>query len=257
MPRWLEFEEKSVEKAVNKACAELNINKEDLKHDVISYGSSGIFGLVGTKKARIRVEVPDVEKNAPQEAQAPQADPLDEKPFEPQKPAAAPVEENRHETDQEKKPADIGRALLERIIDGITYGASISVEETPDRIVFNIQGGNAGVLIGKRGQNLEAIHYLVEKVINKNAGHRVRILVDVEGYLETRKNSLKRLAERLAQKSKKTGKPMTIGQMNAHDRRIIHLALKDDNRVRTQSMGDGYYRKLVIFPKKHASQRRK
>jgi spoIIIJ-associated protein len=258
MPRWLEFEDKSVEKAVSKACAELNIKKEKLKHDVISYGSSGIFGLVGTKKARIRVEVPDVEKDAPPKAaEAPQPEHIAENDVEEETTLPLPVAESPPLSEIIENSIDIGRAVLERIVDGITTGASISIEEKPDRILFDIQGGTAGVLIGKRGQNLEAIHYLVEKVVNKNAGSRVRIQVDVEGYLETRRNSLKRLAERLAQKSKKTGKPMTIGQMNAHDRRIIHLALKDDNSVRTQSMGDGYYRKLVIFPKKHASQRRK
>ena len=274
MPSWLEFEDKSVEKAVNRACTELKIKKEKLKHDVISYGSSGIFGLVGTKKARIRVEVPDAENDtppkatapqaessaeddAPPEAAAPQAERSAEDDIEPKTPLPVPVAENIPQAEIIQNSIDIGRAVLERIVDGITNGASISVEEKPDRILFDIQGGTAGVLIGKRGQNLEAIHYIVEKVVNKNAGSRVRIQVDVEGYLETRRNSLKRLAERLAQKSKKTGKPMTIGQMNAHDRRIIHLALKEDNSVRTQSMGDGYYRKLVIFPKKHASQRRK
>ena len=104
---------------------------------------------------------------------------------------------------------------------------SISVKKTAERIFFNIKDGNAGVLIGKRGQTLEAIHYLVEKILNKKTESHVRIQIDVEGYLETRKSSLTRLAERLAQKSKKTGKPMTIGQMNAHDRRIVHLALKE------------------------------
>ena len=86
MPRWLEFEDKSVEKAINRACAELNIKKENLKHDVISYGSSGIFGLVGTKKARIRVEVPEAEKEAPIQAAAPQAESVAEDDVEPKTP---------------------------------------------------------------------------------------------------------------------------------------------------------------------------
>ena len=85
----------------------------------------------------------------------------------------------------------------------------------------------------------------------------MRIQVDVEGYLENRRFSLQALARRLAEKVKRTGKPATIGQMNAHDRRIVHLALKNDSAVRTQSMGDGYLRKLVIYPKKNAMRKKK
>ena len=77
--------------------------------------------------------------------------------------------------------------------------------------------------------------------------------MDIEGYMETRKENLQHLAYKMADKAKKTGRPATINQMSAQDRRIVHLALKDDNKVRTQSMGDGYYRRLVIFPKKKNS----
>lgn len=76
-------------------------------------------------------------------------------------------------------------------------------------------------------------------------------MVDVEGYLEKRKINLQQMASRMAEKAKKIRKPVTIGQMNAHDRRIVHIHLKDEDGVRTQSIGDGYYRKLMIFPKKN------
>ena len=106
------------------------------------------------------------------------------------------------------------------------------------------------MLIGKRGQTLEAIQYLVEKIVNKQNEARIRILVDVEGYLDTRQSNLKRMASKMADKAQKINKPVTIGQMNAYDRRIVHLHLKDNQAVRTQSVGEGYYRKLVIFPKR-------
>jgi spoIIIJ-associated protein len=143
-----------------------------------------------------------------------------------------------------------GKEALRRIIDFITSGAEIHVEAGEDRILFNVEGGNAGVLIGKRGQTLEAIQYLVEKIVNRQSDTRIRIQIDVEGYLNNRRENLKNLARKLSEKAKSTGKPATIGQMNAHDRRIIHLTLKNDQGVRTQSIGDGFYRKLVIFPKK-------
>ena len=256
---WLEFEDKSIEKAVSRACEELNIPKEKLKYDVISYGSTGIFGLVGTKKAKIRVVLPepDSAKTNENERLEEQADRFQEKRDKTEK------EPNRSEKDDIEtqtypdEPVELGRVVLQRIVDFITEGAEISVDKSAERILFKVIGGNAAVLIGKRGQTLEAIQYLVEKVVNKRIESRVRMQIDVEGYLQTRKTNLQRMAERMAEKSKRTGKPVSIGQMNAHDRRIVHLALKHDNRVRTQSVGDGYYRKLVIFPKKNYSQNRK
>jgi spoIIIJ-associated protein len=113
------------------------------------------------------------------------------------------------------------------------------------------------MLIGKRGQTLEAIQYLVEKIVNKQNEHRVRVLVDVEGYLKTRKSNLQKLAAKMAEKAQKTQKPVTIGQMNAYDRRTVHLHLKSNSAVRTQSVGEGYYRKLIIFPKKGKRGRQK
>jgi len=255
----LEFEDKNVELAVKKACEELNIPKEKLRHDVISYGSTGIFGLVGTKKARIRVTVPkefkDLKVEVPDAAK--------------QKIASSDLvlEEEGLRTDvlisegdvfhSDGDPEEIGRDALQRILDLITTDASISSNEKSNRIFFDVKGGNSAILIGKRGQTLEAIQYIVEKIVNKSRKDRVGIQVDVEGYLEKRRISLEKAAMRLAEKVKRTGKPATIGQMNSHDRRIVHIALKNDGMVRTQSMGEGVLRKLVIFPKKNSSRKKR
>jgi spoIIIJ-associated protein len=251
----LEFEEKNVEMAVKKACEELNIPREKLKHDVISYGSTGIFGLVGTKKARIRVTLPKTSQDVKIEdsnTKIQKIASLDQsaKNTDLQMDAAIDDTELSPSEDDSK---EIGREALQRIIDLITTDATISIEEKSNRFFFHIKGGNSAVLIGKRGQTLEAIQYLVEKIVNKKKKERVGIEVDVEGYLEKRRMSLEKTAFRLAEKVKRTGKPATIGQMNSHDRRIVHIALKDDNMVRTQSMGEGILRKLVIFPKKNSS----
>jgi len=259
MSHCVEFEDKNVEMAVKKACEELNIPREKLKHDVISYGSTGIFGLVGTKKARIRVTLPELAPKIAFEKinEEQQNESLYEKPIE-------SVEEQieiSHDEDRDNSvaddPVDLGREALEKIIDLITTDATISMEEDSNRIVFNVSGGNSAVLIGKRGQTLEAIQYLVEKIVNKKRKGRVVIHVDVEGYLEKRRISLQRLAVGMAEKVKSTGKPSALGQMNAHDRRIVHIALQDDNRVRTQSKGEGFLKKLVIFPKKNFSRKQR
>jgi spoIIIJ-associated protein len=254
----LEFEDKNVEMAVKKASEELNIPKEKLKHDVISYGSTGIFGLVGTKKARIRVTLPKTsqeisiedsktktQKTASLDQSSRDADfKMDDK--------IVDVELSSIEDD----PKEIGGQALQRIVDLITSDATISIEERSNRLCFNIKGGNSAVLIGRRGQTLEAIQYIIEKIVNKKRKERVGIQVDVEGYLEKRRTGLEKTAFRLAEKVKRTGKPATMGQMNSHDRRIVHIALKDDSKVRTQSMGEGMLRKLVIFPKKNSSRKK-
>jgi len=254
----LEFEDKNVEMAVKKACEELNIPREKLKHDVISYGSTGIFGLVGTKKARIRVTLPKTSQE------------LKIEDTNTNKQKTASLDQTVKNTDfqmdvpiddielspSEDDPKEIGREALQRIIDLITTDATISIEEKSNRFFFNVKGGNSAVLIGKRGQTLEAMQYIVEKIVNKKRKERAGIQVDVEGYLEKRRISLEKTAFRLAEKVKRTGKPATMGQMNSHDRRIVHIALKDDNKVRTQSMGEGILRKLVIFPKKNSSRKK-
>ncbi len=302
MNRGLEFEGKNVKIAIEKACSELNLSQGNIKYDVISNGSSGIFGLVGVKKARIRVFVDATPKAASDAALSDNGikNLVDEafngyQKSKPGKSSVKPAHNNKNKTNAtankapreirrpEPKPNKVqdesspledhpennqeavisedvlklGTDALQKILDLITTGATALVEQKGDKLLFNVQGGNSGVLIGKRGQNLEAIQYIIDKIINKHNEKRVRVRVDVEGYLESRKLNLIKLAEKLAEKTQKTGKPSTIGQMNAQDRRTVHIALKHNKAVRTQSIGNGYYRKLVIFPKKNTHKRRK
>ena len=248
----MEFEGKTMDIAAEEACKKLNIKREDLQYDVLSYGSTGIFGLVGSKKARIRVQVPqDGISETDKDANGQIADSTDHLLPEKEEFAKETVPESHSE-----EIVDFSRQSLQKIIDAISGDATISVEKNSDCIQFNVHGGNAAVLIGKRGQTLEAIQYIVEKIANKRNDQKVRIQVDVEGYLKARHDNLEKLAIRLAEKVVRTGKPMTIGQMNAHDRRIVHLALKSNNGVRTQSMGNGLYRKLMIYPKKRVRERK-
>jgi len=117
-----------------------------------------------------------------------------------------------------------------------------------DRLVVNIEGEKAGLLIGRRGQTLDALQYILNKMINKAEKRPVRVVLDAEDYRGRRRQSLEELAARMGEKAHRTGKPITISPMNAHDRRIVHLALKDDARVRTASRGEGEMKKIIIFP---------
>ena len=277
MPQ-IEFEGKNIDDAVEIACKKLNCLKDDLKFDIISSGSTGIFGLIGAKKAKIRIiqnkTIHEVSKTKPDNSsyynpkdasdgiKSLVDEAFNETPSEKPKPPVQPkpVEKTQAPEPPKNEPSqniiypqqaiDSGKSILENISNSITDGSTITIEQSSDKIIFKIEGGNTALLIGKRGQTLDAMQYLVDKIVNKQCEERVRIQVDIEGYLENRKNSLESLALRLAEKAKKTGKPSTISQMTAHDRRIVHLALKDDHTVKTRSIGEGYYRRLVIFPKK-------
>jgi spoIIIJ-associated protein len=229
-----EFAGKTKEEALEKACEALGLSKDELQFEVLSYGSTGIFGLVGVKKARIKVVVPDSHKTQ------------SEKPPEPV---------STRETGEGKDVADIAQQALENMVAFIVDDASVTVENTSDTLKLNVEGDNSALIIGKHGRTLDALQYIVQKIVHKEKRTRKRVVVDVEGYRDRRKASLKQLALRLGEKVKRSGKPATISPMNAYDRRIVHVALKDESKVRTQSMGSGALRKLVIYPQKKQKQR--
>jgi len=249
MPHYLEFDGMSVEKAIETACKDLKISKDNLKYDIVSYGSSGIFGLVGVKKARIKVTVHNLKtgniKN--EENKASQNE------FSPAVNEEVDIKPKRVKSADEKiknKSVESGLEALNKIINTISDEAVINVSAEEKDIFFDVESETPSIIIGKRGQTLEAIQYLIEKIVNKNNDEKLNIKVDVGGYLNNRHEKLKKLAEKIAEKSKANGKPMSLGQMNANDRRIIHLCLKHDNNVKTHSVGEGFIKKLVIYPRK-------
>jgi len=158
------------------------------------------------------------------------------------RPNPAPAD---HDGEQATEKA---RRLLEGILTRMQIDSPVDVEETAEAIVLNIRGDGSGLLIGKRGQNLDAIQYIVNKAVHHSANGHKMIVIDTEEYRKRREESLVALAMRLGEKVKKTKKPVTVGHMNAHDRRVIHMAMQDDETLTTKSRGEGEYRKIVILP---------
>ena len=266
MSAYQDFEEKSVDRAVDKACSELGIRPDQLKYDIISHGSSGIFGLVGAKKAVIRVVLPEGDSGEPSADFDPDEDVTE--PDDEDKTAAALVDEafgpsqqagaqsapegQQASLDSDKRVEIVKwvQGFLDRVISLVSPDSTVTVNEDTQVLRFEIKGGDSARLIGKKGQTLDAIHYLVEKSVYKQFGSTLPIEIDVEGYLEKRRSDLTALASRLAQKAQQTGKPMVINRISAQDRRVVHLSLRDNREVRTQSVGNGDLRKLLIMPKK-------
>ncbi len=236
MTHYLEFDGINVEKAIDKACKDLNLKKEELCHEIISNGSTGIFGLVGVKKAKIRVTVKAVEKEASGSDNN--------------------ITEEKHHGSQicdeniENRHIKTGHEILKKILNAITVDSGTEIRIQGKDVCFDIDCPTPAVIIGKKGQTLDAIQHIIEKTVNKNNDGKYNIKVDVCGYLDKRHSKLRGLAEKIAEKSKALGKPLSLGQMSANDRRVIHLALKNDSDIKTHSVGEGFIKKIVISPRR-------
>jgi spoIIIJ-associated protein len=144
--------------------------------------------------------------------------------------------------------AKMALELVEGILTRMNIPARVKLSETEDMVMLTIVGDGDGLLIGKRGQNLDAIQYIVNKAVHRTGNDSRRIVIDTEKYRKRREDTLLTTALQTAQKVKTTRKPVTLGPMNPHDRRIIHIALKNDKTLATKSRGEGEYRKITILP---------
>lgn len=208
-----EFEGKTTEEAIEAASRNLNVPAEELSVDIIEPGSAGIFGLVGGRKARIKVTL----KSAP----------------------AA----------QETDEILLAHQTLEKILSLIPVEATIHSDRIDGKVNLTIVGDRSGLLIGRKGKTLDALQYLVTKIVNKALDRKVHLVIDSENYRKRRTDSITQLALSLGEKAKRIKKPVMTNPLNPHDRRLVHLALKEDDDLETRSRGDGLLKKVVILPK--------
>jgi spoIIIJ-associated protein len=242
----LEIEGKNIDEAIEKACREFNVPREKMNIEILSEGSKGFLGLVGTKKARIKASLLSLDVALEKDFEPPreikEAAPA-RKVVEPKKTSAAAIEPGENAAGEAKE-------LLQGILSRMGLKFPVSVEETAEAITLNIKGDGSGLLIGKGGQTLDAIQYILNKAVGKSGRDKRMIVLDTEEYRDRRDEYLIALAAKLGGKVKKTKKPLTINHMSARDRRVIHLALKSDEALTTRSRGEGAYRKIIILPSK-------
>lgn len=150
------------------------------------------------------------------------------------------------------------RKFLEEVFDAMDINAKLDIvyDKENEMLEINIEGEDMGVLIGKRGQTLDSLQYLVSLVINKNSDKYIKVKLDTENYRERRKETLENLAKNIAYKVRKTKKSVALEPMNPYERRIIHSALQNDKYVETYSEGEDPYRKVVIGYKKSGHEPR-
>jgi spoIIIJ-associated protein len=141
---------------------------------------------------------------------------------------------------------ELAKGLLERM------GARIEVEGSLKEgdLYLEIKGDQEGVLIGKHGRTLEALQMIVNRMVNKRLKNAMRVSLDVNGYRKRRAESMVQMALRLGEEAKRTGRPQIAGLLNAHDRRVIHLTLREDPLLQTESIGEGELKRVKIIPKK-------
>lgn len=146
--------------------------------------------------------------------------------------------------------AERALGLLREIMRCMGVEPEFTVDERDNEVFIDLRGKSLGVVIGRRGETLDALQYLVNLCANKNQGQRKKVCLDVEGYRRRREESLERLAMRLADRARQRGRNIVLEPMSSHERRIIHLALQSRDDVCTFSEGEEPFRKIVIAPKK-------
>ncbi len=229
----------TLEEAIEAGLTRLGLTRNDVIIEIVEEGSKGVLGL-GAREAVVRL----TPLRVPQMVSVPPSDASDD-----ERPDHPPSSE---ELDEE---AAVGQEVLNDLLKRMGIRAKISLERVEDGAspeespwVLDIHGPNLGALIGRRGETLEAIQYLTRMIINHRLQRRTLIVVDVESYKMRRVSTLKRLAQRMATQAKQMGRTVTLEPMPPNERRIIHLALQDDQTVRTESVGEGDRRKVTIIP---------
>ena len=266
---------KTVDDAITEALIQLGVTSDRLEYEVIEKGSAGFLGI-GMKQAVIearrkpepkeeKIEEPVVEKPVKAEPKKvetvqPQKAAAEKKADEPQKAAfeKAVEKEVKEEVKKETKLVEVQPQTIEAVEDflkntmkAMDMEVELKTEIDQDgALCVDMSGEHMGILIGKRGQTLDSLQYLANRVANKHQEGYVRVKLDTENYRARREETLRHLAKNIAHKVKRNRRPVALEPMNPYERRIIHSALQSDPYVMTHSEGEEPFRKVVITLKK-------
>lgn len=200
---------KTIDEAVSIALEELGVEKEDTHVEILEEPSKGLFGLIGAKDATVKVTVIN-------------------------------------------DPIKIAENLLNNMLKCMNVKGSCSVKRENSCLyidITNINSSDMGIVIGRRGNTLDAIQFLISLAVNRSRDDYIKVIVDAKGYRKRREETLVRLANRMGQKAKYSKRPVKLEPMNPYERRIIHSALQDIGDITTHSEGEEPYRRVVIQAK--------
>ncbi len=211
----LEETGRSPEEAIEAGLEKLGLPRELVVIEVLDEGTRGLFGLVGNRPARVRLTISQMGERVRQT-----------------------------------------RETMEQILSAMGTSVEVLCQEMHGGgVQVELKGEHAALIIGKHGQTLEALRYLVNRIVTRRLGEKIPVRIDVSGYMDRHRQHLERLAMRAAEQVKQAGQPVTLEPLNPSDRRTIHLSLQRDAEVRTTSIGEGLLRKLVIAPAERRGER--
>lgn len=237
----VEVSAKSVDEAIDIALEELGLKRQQVEIEILTPGKPGLFGI-GGEPARVRVTA--LEEGA--------ARPMAE-------PELGPEEQVEVEIKDLRSPeVDLAIECLTQLLEFMEIDGEVTLRapETPGdglgraSAVLEVDGDDLGLLIGRRGATLAALQYMVNVMVNRKMRSRVLVTIDAEHYKRRREEALQGLARRMADRVRQTGRSITLEPMPAAERRIVHLALAQDEQVTTGSVGEGESRKVVIYPRR-------
>ena len=271
---WHEFTGRSVKEAIAKACEELNVEEPLLDIEVLEESTRGFLGIVGHRDARVRARKRDILREVMDPAEPAEPSGSEARPREaPPRPdldslaGCAEDEEELGEALEAKESSGVdptpfveeAREILQGILDRIPVAAQVEATTANGAVYLDIKGDGSGLLIGKKGQTLDALQFLVNKIVNKaNApGSKVEVEVDTENYRTRKRENLRETALRSSERAKRTLKPVSLTPMPAHERRIIHLILAEDREVYTKSYGEGALRRIIVYPRRGTINKRR
>lgn len=262
--RSTEAEGETIDDAIENALRTLRTDRDRVEIEILCDATRGLLGF-GGKKARVRATVRAPLSSALAPGAGAQGEGLDSRETPPGAPQAT---ELPRWTPTETPPVRSGaggaasldvehraKAALEELLKHLGLECRVTVRrgEDADVLVCEVSGDSGGLVIGRRGQTLDAIEYMVNRIVRRDEDTGPgRIIVDAEGYRERRRRYLEELARRLADKVRQTGRAVSLNPMSPRDRRIVHLALQGDSQVSSRSQGEGHYRKVVILPAERA-----
>ncbi len=234
-----------IDEAVELALKDLKLTIDDVDVEVLEEPSRGFFGL-GQKLAKVRVTRKEKEKEAEEEAET-----------KAEKRRKAEAVEEPEPVSIAEKPDDLEEVgdneavtFLRNVTEQMGLQLEITAKANKDSLYIDLRGKDAGTIIGKRGQTLDAVQYLTSLVANKDREDYLRVVIDAENYRARREKTLQQLANRIANKVIKTRKSVRLEPMNPYERKVIHAALQNKPGIVTRSEGEEPYRRVIIELKK-------
>jgi len=234
----LEIIAPSIEDAIDEGLAKLGLSEEEVEIDILDEGTKGLFGL-GSRQARVKLTViasPQPEEVSPAEV--------------------TPVDSSQVSDGDEDQVLLVARETVSDLLQKMKVKAEVVAyygEPDDDRsrapVCVDIKGQDLSILIGRKAETLDALQFITKLIIGKELEQSVPLSIDVEGYRKRRERQIRQLAQRMADQVASTGRSQSLEPMPPNERRLVHIELRNNPLVTTESTGEGHRRKVVVYPK--------